>query len=71
MVGKDIKKGLNSLIILSAWMLWWHRNDCVLNGTSLCLSAALVMAGEEARAWSMVSAKGMSLLTGHEGVVVG
>jgi hypothetical protein len=49
----------------------WHRNDCMFNRASSCLTMALVMAGEEARAWSMVDAKGMSLLTGHERVVVG
>jgi hypothetical protein len=50
MVGKDVKKGLNSLIILDACMLWQHRSDCVFNGVSPHLSAALVMVAEEARA---------------------
>uniref|UniRef100_A0A0A9BEL1 Uncharacterized protein n=1 Tax=Arundo donax TaxID=35708 RepID=A0A0A9BEL1_ARUDO len=25
------RKGLNSLIILAAWELWKHRNNCVFN----------------------------------------
>jgi hypothetical protein len=27
--GKENKQGLNSLIILVAWEIWKHRNDCV------------------------------------------
>jgi hypothetical protein len=26
---KEIRKGLNSLIILVAWEVWKHRNGCV------------------------------------------
>ncbi|GJN12165.1 hypothetical protein PR202_ga30420 [Eleusine coracana subsp. coracana] len=59
------RKGLNSIIILSAWTLWKHRNACVFNGASPNLAAALVMAGEETRFWNMAGAKGLSLLTGH------
>jgi hypothetical protein len=28
------KKGLDSLIILGAWMIWNHRNRCVFNGAN-------------------------------------
>ncbi|WVZ53711.1 LOW QUALITY PROTEIN: hypothetical protein U9M48_004616, partial [Paspalum notatum var. saurae] len=31
-VPKEMKKGLNSLIILVAWELWKHRNACVFEG---------------------------------------
>ena len=30
----EIKHGLNSLISLTAWKLWNHRNDCVFNGNN-------------------------------------
>jgi hypothetical protein len=29
---KKLRKGLNSLIILGAWAIWIHRNQCVFNG---------------------------------------
>jgi hypothetical protein len=64
---KDVKKALNSLIILGSWTLWQHRKDCVFNGAYPRLSMALTMVGEEARAWSLACAKGFSLLTGQDG----
>lgn len=62
----SIKKGLNSLIILGAWMLWRHRNDCVFNGMSPNLSTALMVAGDEAKLWNMAGATEISLLTGND-----
>lgn len=56
------KNGLNS-IILGAWSLWRHRNDWVFNGASPSLSKILMMAGDDARLWSMAGAKGFSFLT--------
>ena len=44
----EVRKGLNSFIILGAWTIWRHRNDCVLNGASPRLGTALVLAKEEA-----------------------
>jgi hypothetical protein len=61
-----LKGGLNSLLMLGAWTLWRHRNDCVFNGVSPRLSTALAMAMEEAWAWCMAGAKGLSLLTAND-----
>jgi hypothetical protein len=33
-VGKQCRKGVNSLIILGAWTLWKHQNACVIDGDS-------------------------------------
>jgi hypothetical protein len=35
----DARKGLNSLIILGAWSIWKHRNDCTFNERP-CLAGA-------------------------------
>ncbi|GJM91702.1 hypothetical protein PR202_ga08105 [Eleusine coracana subsp. coracana] len=56
-------RGLNTLIILGAWILWNHRNRCVFDGISPSLAAALVQAGEERYLWELAGAKGLSFLT--------
>jgi hypothetical protein len=59
----DVKKGLNSLIILGAWSIWRHRNDCVFNGIVPNVNVALRLAREEAFCWSLAGAKGFPLLS--------
>jgi hypothetical protein len=41
------RRGINSLIILGAWTLWRHRNDCVFNGAAPRLAMALAMTREQ------------------------
>ena len=33
-VPKDLRKGLNLLIILVSWEIWKHRNSCVFRGST-------------------------------------
>jgi hypothetical protein len=56
------KKGLNSLVILGAWIIWNHRNRCVFDGDSPNLTKALILAGEERQMWKMAGARGLSFL---------
>jgi hypothetical protein len=56
------RKGLNSLIILGAWVIWKHRNRCVFDGASPNMVEALILLGEECRLWMMVGARGLSHL---------
>jgi hypothetical protein len=65
-VSKITAKGLNSVIILGAWMLWWHRNACLFDGASPSLSTVLVMASEELWFWRAAGASELSLLTGAD-----
>ncbi|GJN18683.1 hypothetical protein PR202_gb05870 [Eleusine coracana subsp. coracana] len=65
----ELRKGLNSIIILGAWMLWRHRNDCVFNGISPNIAIALIMAGDEKSMWSLAGAKALTAL--HSGVAGG
>jgi hypothetical protein len=53
------KKGLNSLIALSGWIIWNHRNICVFDGLSPSVPEALIQAREELRLWEMAGAKGL------------
>jgi hypothetical protein len=41
------KRGLDSLIILGAWILWNHRNICVFDGCSPNVIMSLRAADEE------------------------
>jgi hypothetical protein len=65
-VSGDAQKGLNSLIILGAWTIWKHRNDCVFDGAAPRLSTALNLAREEALLWSIAGAKELSLHTARD-----
>jgi hypothetical protein len=55
-------EGIYTLVMLGAWVIWKHRNSCVLNGATLSVTAALLVAKEEALLWSMAGARGLSLL---------
>jgi len=63
-----LRKGLNSLVILGAWSIWRHRNDCVFNGAAPNVHMVLALAGDEAHCWSLAGAKGISLLTARGAV---
>jgi hypothetical protein len=65
-VSSATAKGLNSVIILGAWTLWQHRNECLFDGEAPSLSTALTMAGEDLWYWSVAGAKGLSMLTGAD-----
>lgn len=61
-VAGDARAGLNSLVILGAWTIWRHRNDCVFNGGSPSITTVLSLAKDEASMWGMAGAKGLSRL---------
>jgi hypothetical protein len=60
-----VRQGVNSPIILGAWILWNHRNRCVFYGAAPSVDRALVVAGEERRLWTMAGARELSLLSAH------
>jgi hypothetical protein len=64
-----VRQGVNSLIILGAWVLWNHRNRCVFDGSATSVAGALILAGEERRLWTSVGARGLSLLSAPSLVV--
>jgi hypothetical protein len=60
-VGKSLRKGLNSLIILIAWEIWKHRNACVFEGVVPCAQQVRRAVIEEGNAWCLAVAGASTL----------
>ena len=58
----QVKKGLNSIIILGMWLIWKHRNYCVFDGGIPNLIRVISAFREEAQQWSVAGAKGVAYL---------
>jgi len=56
-VKKEYKRGVNSLIILGAWLLWNHRNACVFEGVTPSVSAIMCAFKDEHSLWCLAGAK--------------
>jgi hypothetical protein len=65
---EQIKRGFNSLIILGAWLIWKHRNQCVFQGNAPNIADVLVAILDE-RCGFQPGAKDLSFLqiTGPQG----
>ena len=62
MVGAQSRKGLNSLIMLGAWTIWKHRNNCVFQDRLPIVSSAFHVAKDEIFLWCVAGAKDMAAL---------
>jgi hypothetical protein len=51
---------LNSLVVLGAWMLWKHHNDCLFNGSSPNVLQTLRFVLRESDLWSLAGARGLA-----------
>ena len=60
---KDLRDGLNSLVVLGAWTIWRHRNDCVFNGAQPSIARLLTSASDEFNMWCFTGAKGLTHLS--------
>ena len=58
----QVKKGVNSIIILGAWLVWKHRNYCIFDGGTPALARVISEFREEAQLWSIAGARGVSYL---------
>jgi hypothetical protein len=64
------KKGVNTLIILGARIIWKHRNACVFEGASPSVNMILCKLKDEHGLWCMAGAKklqglGLSIYLGQ------
>jgi hypothetical protein len=58
----EVRRGFNSLVILGAWIIWKHRNQCVFHGSAPNVAATLLVAREEALLWTLAGARGLSFI---------
>lgn len=56
-VTKEHRKGVNSLIILGAWIIWKHRNACVFEGASPSINLIWSELKNEHSLWCLAGAK--------------
>lgn len=56
------KKGLNSVVMLGAWSIWKHRNNCVFDVTFPDVASALLIAMEKLHDWDLARVEGISCL---------
>ena len=52
-----VRKGLNSIIILGAWLVWKHRNYYVFDGGAPNLSRVMTAFREEVQQWYVGGAR--------------
>lgn len=61
-LAKEERKGINCLIQLVAWHLWKHRNRCLFDGLAPNMQQLLREIHDDAHAWAMAGAAGLSRL---------
>jgi hypothetical protein len=54
---KALRKGVNSLIILGAWMIWRHRNACVFDNVAPSVNTIIRELKDEVSLWCLAGAK--------------
>ena len=58
------RKGLASLVALTAWTIWRHRNACIFDGATPSTTLPIHDIKEEARTWANAGARGLSSIIG-------
>ena len=56
----QVKKGVNSIIILGSWLVWKHRNYYVFDGGTPNLSRVMTAFREDVHQWYVAGARGVS-----------
>jgi hypothetical protein len=59
---KEMRKGLNTLIILVAWEAWKHRNDCVFQNVRPNVQEVINAVCTEGGLWCMAGASQLAQL---------
>jgi hypothetical protein len=68
-VTRELKKGLNSMIILVDWELWEHRNACVFEGMRSSVSVVCHEIEKECNLWCLAGNSVLSILHARPRIV--
>ncbi|KAK3159584.1 hypothetical protein QOZ80_1BG0048490 [Eleusine coracana subsp. coracana] len=66
--GKEARRGVNSLIILTVWHMWRYRNRAVFDGEAPRVQVLVTEIKEEAKRWALSGAKQLCRLLSYTGV---
>ena len=55
-----LHKGLNSIVALTAWAIWKHRNAAIFDGVQPSTDDLVVSIQDDARLWAKAGAKGLA-----------
>ena len=59
---RPLRKGTSSLIMLTAWWIWKHRNAAIFDNARPSIATLLDMIKAEARSWADAGARGLRQL---------
>jgi nuclear pore complex protein Nup210 len=54
-----MRKGLATVTLLTPWMIWKHRDECVFDTAEPSVQSLLDKIKDEARLWVTAGAKGL------------
>jgi hypothetical protein len=59
---KPLRKGLASIALLTPWLIWKQRNDCVFNRAEPSVHNVVIRIRDEAALWARAGAPGLCVL---------
>jgi hypothetical protein len=62
---KPLHKGLASIALLTPWLIWKQRNNCVFNGAEPSVLNVIAKIQDKGALWARAGAPGLRVLLPH------